>query len=225
MRTGLLAASSSRPCVYRLHTSTFSRGSIVAHSSRDHETSGHEHLPLNQGLPLSLFHPYERLPPDGSTLMRDEEFCDPDERICKTPTHVYEAACVMCSGTGWARNSSNGRRGHLGTCISCHGLGYVRRTTARFIPEADSSLTLARDVPPPKHRPLFEPRRKQQVQRGPPRQQAPPPPPQAPQQKVAMQQQQQQQGQPGPPQKAAQAQQAPQQQASPKQPRLQAQAS
>lgn len=41
----------------------------------------------------------------------------------QTPLHVYEARCTACSGTGWARAPSNGRRGHLGTCMVCHGLG------------------------------------------------------------------------------------------------------
>jgi hypothetical protein len=53
----------------------------------------------------------------------------------QTPTHVYEARCVICCGTGTTRGRANGRRGHLGTCIQCLGLGYVRRTTARFQPE------------------------------------------------------------------------------------------
>lgn len=43
--------------------------------------------------------------------------------LLQTPLHVYEARCTVCSGTGWARAPSNGRRGHLGTCIVCHGLG------------------------------------------------------------------------------------------------------
>ncbi|GBF90286.1 hypothetical protein Rsub_02392 [Raphidocelis subcapitata] len=114
----------------------------------------------SEGLPLSLFHPYSRLPPEGSTLMREDELCDPQESICKTPSHTYEAECLVCSGTGWARNASNGRRGTLGTCILCHGLGYVRRTTARFVPDSDASLTIGRTAPPPKKRPLFEPRKK-----------------------------------------------------------------
>jgi len=59
------------------------------------------------------------------TMMRDEETCDPYESLCKTPTHTYEAACAVCCGTGWARNSRSGRRGGggLGTCLVCHGMG------------------------------------------------------------------------------------------------------
>jgi hypothetical protein len=37
--------------------------------------------------------------------------------------HVYEARCTHCYGTGWSRLPSNGRRGHLATCVVCHGLG------------------------------------------------------------------------------------------------------
>lgn len=44
----------------------------------------------------------------------------------QTPAHTYEARCTVCSGTGWARNASNGRRGHLHTCVACHGLGEGR---------------------------------------------------------------------------------------------------
>jgi hypothetical protein len=43
----------------------------------------------------------------------------------QTPTHVYEARCTVCSGTGSARGRANRRRGRLGTCLSCLGLGYV----------------------------------------------------------------------------------------------------
>jgi hypothetical protein len=41
----------------------------------------------------------------------------------QTPMHVYEARCTHCYGTGWSRLPSNGRRGHLATCVVCHGLG------------------------------------------------------------------------------------------------------
>lgn len=43
--------------------------------------------------------------------------------MMQTPLHVYEARCTACSSTGWARAPSNGRRGQLGTCMVCHGLG------------------------------------------------------------------------------------------------------
>eukprot|EP00775_Hariotina_reticulata_P012467 gene12467-12602_t len=35
-----------------------------------------------EGLPLSLFHPYKRLPPDGTTVPLEEELCDPEEERC-----------------------------------------------------------------------------------------------------------------------------------------------
>lgn len=43
--------------------------------------------------------------------------------VLQTLMHVYEARCTACSGSGWARAPSNGRRGHLCTCMVCHGLG------------------------------------------------------------------------------------------------------
>ncbi|KAF8065527.1 hypothetical protein HT031_003128 [Scenedesmus sp. PABB004] len=61
--------------------------------------------------------------------------------------HVYEARCGVCSGTGWARAPTNGRRGQLSTCMLCHGLGYVRRTTSRFCPDdPDRHMTIARPL-------------------------------------------------------------------------------
>ncbi|KAI8469885.1 MAG: hypothetical protein J3K34DRAFT_269319 [Monoraphidium minutum] len=117
----------------------------------------------SEGLHLSLFHPYRALPPEGATLHPEEEACDPQERACKTPAHTYEARCGACSNTGWARgagSASSGRRGNLHTCVVCHGLGYVRRTTARFCPDSPAHMTLARRrrrrqphfrAPPPAH--------------------------------------------------------------------------
>lgn len=61
--------------------------------------------------------------------------------VAQTPTYVYETRCSCCSGTGQSRSSSSsssrhgGRRGSLHTCLMCKGMGYVRRTTARFVPE------------------------------------------------------------------------------------------
>jgi Mg-chelatase subunit ChlI len=47
-------------------------------------------------------------------------------RSTQTTMHVYETRCSACGGSGWARAPSNGRRGQLGTCMLCHGLGAAR---------------------------------------------------------------------------------------------------
>lgn len=101
---------------------------------------------------LSLFIPYTNLPPDGQVIPEKEEMCDPMYAACKTPTYVFETACPACSGTGMVRHKPNGRRGHLGTCILCTGLGYVRKTTSRFTPSMDEQ-TINR----PRVEPHFKP--------------------------------------------------------------------
>eukprot|EP00195_Chlamydomonas_chlamydogama_P007279 CAMPEP_0202900420 /NCGR_PEP_ID=MMETSP1392-20130828/11578_1 /ASSEMBLY_ACC=CAM_ASM_000868 /TAXON_ID=225041 /ORGANISM="Chlamydomonas chlamydogama, Strain SAG 11-48b" /LENGTH=158 /DNA_ID=CAMNT_0049586803 /DNA_START=182 /DNA_END=659 /DNA_ORIENTATION=- len=121
------------------------------------------HSSPSPGLPLSLFTPYKNLPPDGQLIPIEEAKCDPAQSNCKTPTYVYEDKCHVCNGTGTARGIANGRRGALCTCVVCTGLGYVRRTTTRFIPTAPSEdgnaqVTLLRNVQveqplPPKSKP------------------------------------------------------------------------
>eukprot|EP00882_Tetradesmus_deserticola_P022215 GHRQ01024109.1.p2 GENE.GHRQ01024109.1~~GHRQ01024109.1.p2 ORF type:complete len:137 (+),score=34.39 GHRQ01024109.1:707-1117(+) len=67
--------------------------------------------------------------------------------LLQTLLHVYEARCTVCDGTGWARAPTNGRRGKMGTCMTCHGLGCVRRTTSRFYPDdPDKHMTINRPV-------------------------------------------------------------------------------
>eukprot|EP01026_Neomeris_dumetosa_P077226 TRINITY_DN8322_c1_g1_i1.p5 TRINITY_DN8322_c1_g1~~TRINITY_DN8322_c1_g1_i1.p5 ORF type:complete len:141 (-),score=21.31 TRINITY_DN8322_c1_g1_i1:584-1006(-) len=68
-------------------------------------------------------------------------------------TFVYESKCRACCGTGMiASGSSRSRRHVLYTCPSCLGLGYVRRTTTRFVPPLNGNeneggvMTLGRDV-------------------------------------------------------------------------------
>lgn len=120
---------------------------VVARYKQSHEDPGRSRFPLDEGLQLSIFHPYKKLPPEGVTVPLEEEMCDPETETCKTPLHVYEARCVHCYGTGWSRLPSNGRRGHLATCVVCHGLGYVRRTTARFTPDVpDKHQIMARPL-------------------------------------------------------------------------------
>lgn len=93
-------------------------------------------FPRSEGLPLSLYTPYRDLPPDGKTLTEREETCNPQEAECKTPAHVYEAECAMCNGTGVVMSKIKGKKRPC-TCMLCHGLGYVRRTTSRFIPSVN----------------------------------------------------------------------------------------
>ncbi|GMH42072.1 hypothetical protein BSKO_09991 [Bryopsis sp. KO-2023] len=95
-------------------------------------------FPKSEGLPLSLFTPYSDLPPEGKTLTNLEETCDPREKMCKTPAHVYEAECAMCNGVGEILSKIKGKGKKVPcTCMTCHGLGYVRRTTSRFTPEVN----------------------------------------------------------------------------------------
>lgn len=130
-----LVAGPNRSCRY------------VCRSLHHHDPFPERRWPVSEGLPLSLFHPYKKLPPEGTTVPADEELCDPEEENCKTVLHVYEARCTICDGTGWARAPTNGRRGHLGTCMTCHGLGYVRRTTSRFCPDdPDKHMTINRPL-------------------------------------------------------------------------------
>ncbi|KAK9804324.1 hypothetical protein WJX72_006761 [[Myrmecia] bisecta] len=100
-------------------------------------------------LPLSLFSPYKDLPPDGKTRSEKDESCNPEERSCQTPIHTWESKCKACQGTGSVR-SSGGRRGRHSsfTCISCHGIGFVRRVSSRIQPDLNGGdgpdFTLAR---------------------------------------------------------------------------------
>jgi len=75
-----------------------------------------------------------------------EEACDPMERNCQIPMHVWESPCGACGGNGSSRSSSAVRaargRGRVrssfsttySTCVACSGVGYVRFTTARLGP-------------------------------------------------------------------------------------------
>jgi hypothetical protein len=76
-------------------------------------------------------------------MSRKDETCDPEEQICRTPAHTFEAPCACCSGTGWARTGAaaaafhggghgSGHGGHgrghaggarLAVCLACHGIG------------------------------------------------------------------------------------------------------
>jgi hypothetical protein len=123
------------------------RALTVVRSLHHHDNVPSRRFPIDEGLPLSLFHPFKKLPADGTTVPAEEELCDPEEEKCNTALHVYEARCTICDGTGWARAPTNGRRGQLGTCMCCHGLGYVRRTTSRFVPDdPDKHMTIARPL-------------------------------------------------------------------------------
>jgi hypothetical protein len=68
-----------------------------------------------------------------------ETSCDPEERRCRTPIHVWEARCSSCTGTGTARSRATRSRGSRRSpyrsgcvCMMCHGLGYVRHSTTRW---------------------------------------------------------------------------------------------
>lgn len=117
--------------VAQLHTSLTAR-------RRPSEPSTNHH-PVDEGLGLSLFVPFSRLPPDGEVSFSKEEMCDPDVSACKTTLYVYESSCTACCASGLVRGLANGRRGALSSCPSCLGLGYLRRTTTRFTPYVNGS--------------------------------------------------------------------------------------
>lgn len=111
---------------------------------------------VSAGLPMSLFSPVQRLPGDGQLVSADQATCDPDERSCQTLMYVWEDKCTPCSGTGQARAGRSrrvragrgGRRASasmaLCTCMACHGLGIVRRTSSREEAVPSGALTLGR---------------------------------------------------------------------------------
>eukprot|EP00877_Chromochloris_zofingiensis_P005923 jgi/Chrzof1/1584/Cz10g13120.t1 len=116
---------------------------VAVSGSRSHKQAHNGHS--NEGLGLSLFHPFKRLPAEGRTVPLEEELCDIEVQNCKTPLHVYEMKCSHCAGSGWAKGSANGRRGSLHTCLVCKGLGYVRRTSAAP-PDNDDHLIINRPL-------------------------------------------------------------------------------
>lgn len=120
---------------------------------RSVSTAAH-HSNADQDLVVSLYWPYKNLPPDGKTRLENEEQCNPEERSCQTPMHVFERACKACTGTGSISSNTRGRRRIASyTCTICHGLGYVRHTSSRFMPpdlnNGSGDFTIGRPVPPP----------------------------------------------------------------------------
>lgn len=94
----------------------------------------------DDALPLSLYNPYRNLPTEGRTQSEGDEFCDPMERSCQTPMHVWESNCTMCYGTGTVTSYSGRRRSnrrYSSTCPGCHGLGAVRKTSSRMMPDVN----------------------------------------------------------------------------------------
>lgn len=121
---------------------------------RDISASAHSSKHGDSDLPVSLYWPYKNLPPDGKTRTEGEELCNPEERSCQTPMHVFERKCKPCTGTGMISSNTRGRRRVSSyTCPICHGLGYVRHTSSRFIPpnlnNGTGDYTLGRPVPIP----------------------------------------------------------------------------
>ncbi|KAL3136660.1 hypothetical protein ABBQ38_005901 [Trebouxia sp. C0009 RCD-2024] len=105
-------------------------------------------------LTVSLYWPYKNLPPDGKTRTEHEELCNPEERSCQTPMHVYERACKTCQGTGSISSNTRGRRRTFSyVCLRCQGIGFVRHTSSRFMPpglnNGSGDYTIGRPVPPP----------------------------------------------------------------------------
>lgn len=69
------------------------------------------------------------------------------ERSCQTPIHVWETRCAACGGFGAARSRAALRAGRgrgrgrgtpaasYHTCMVCAGMGYVRHTSSRVVPD------------------------------------------------------------------------------------------
>jgi hypothetical protein len=111
----------------------------------------------DDGVPLSLYYPFAKLPPDGKTRTDDDENCDPMERSCQTAMYTWETKCKACQGSGNVTRKSRGRSRSAAssyTCVVCHGIGYVRQTSSRLQPpdvnNGTGDMTLGRPVPPPR---------------------------------------------------------------------------
>lgn len=94
----------------------------------------------DDAMPLSLYSPYRNLPTEGRTQSEGDESCNPMERSCQTPIYVWESDCKMCYGSGTITSYSGRRRGNRrasSTCPACHGLGCVRKTSSRIMPDVN----------------------------------------------------------------------------------------
>lgn len=126
------------------------RQEYQGHKRKEPQPNGSGNADWTEGVRLSLFSPFGKLPPDGKLLTEEEETCDPYHSNCKTAMAVWESKCRPCSGTG-STVSSSGRRRTLHTCLMCHGIGYVRRSSASMTPEMGNgkNQTLGRGGAPP----------------------------------------------------------------------------
>ncbi|KAK9807420.1 hypothetical protein WJX73_003941 [Symbiochloris irregularis] len=117
-----------------------------------HRQHNHSHR-REEGVQLSLFSPFPKLPPDGQVITDAEAQCDPYHSNCKTACNVWESKCKACFGTGQCVSGSSRRGGHrsLHTCLMCHGIGFVRRSSTTVIPDIsnDNNATLGREPPAP----------------------------------------------------------------------------
>jgi len=127
------------------HSQHGRRQSVIAHSRGRSGRSQNKRG--ESGLPSSLYVPFEKLPPEGRAIDIADETCNPEERRCRTAIYVWERKCKACYGTGIVTSSS--RRGNRTSyaCLSCHGLGYVRRASTTEIPDLESgdATTLRRN--------------------------------------------------------------------------------
>ncbi|KAL3145503.1 hypothetical protein ABBQ32_003327 [Trebouxia sp. C0010 RCD-2024] len=101
------------------------RHSLVIHGRRRSVAAAAQHrADDDDDLTVSLYWPYKNLPPDGKTRTEHEELCNPEERSCQTPMHVYERACKTCQGTGTISSNTRGRRRTFSyVCLRCQGIG------------------------------------------------------------------------------------------------------
>ena len=96
-------------------------------------------------LSLSLFTRVNDVPPDGAVLTPAEECCDPFLSNCRTPIYVWETKCPQCSGSGTVNTRGSRGRRALSTCLSCAGIGFVRRISKELDADDKNVLTLNRE--------------------------------------------------------------------------------
>ena len=49
--------------------------------------------------------------------------------------HVWERPCAGCNGSGYARSSRRKGYGATSVCMLCQGIGYVRCSSTRIMPD------------------------------------------------------------------------------------------
>ncbi|GAQ79438.1 cotyledon-specific chloroplast biogenesis factor 1 [Klebsormidium nitens] len=70
----------------------------------------------------------EPLPPEELEARLN---CDVEMQACKKPLFSYTGECKRCQGTGVVSFYRKNGKEVISSCITCQGVGYVQRITAR----------------------------------------------------------------------------------------------